>query len=126
MIKENKGGALFIFILASTYPYTPQEREREKTWYAWKPERDDVTRLKGEGWSEQEIRDIPQIPFLPELKPLNYPILISLHKTSTHWLLLEQTKNKVRKEVKVKQAFYLLWLANMTEMGPGAWDPADV
>lgn len=55
MIKENKGGAISIYILASTYPYTPQEREREKTWYAWKPERDDVTRLKGEGWSEQEI-----------------------------------------------------------------------
>lgn len=26
----------------------------------------------------------------------------------------------------MKQAFYLLWLANMTEMGPGAWDLADV
>lgn len=58
---------------------------------------------------EQEIRDIPQIPFEPELKPFNYPKMISLHKTSTHWLLLKQTKNKVRKEVKMKQAFYLLW-----------------
>jgi len=75
---------------------------------------------------EQERRDIPQIQLEPELKPLNDPILIELHKTSTHWLLLEQTLNPVRKEVKVKQAFYLLWLANMTEMGPGAWDPAYV
>lgn len=46
--------------------------------------------------------------------------LKQLHKTSTHWLLLEQTKNQVRKEVKMKQAFYLLWLANMKEMDLGA------
>jgi len=38
---------------------------------------------------EQQIRDIPQIPFEPELKPLNYPRVISLQKTSSHWLPLE-------------------------------------
>lgn len=39
-------------------------------------------------------------------EPLNYPRVISLQKTSSHWLPLEQTKNQVRKEVKVKQACF--------------------
>lgn len=43
---------------------------------------------------EQQIRDIPQISFEPELN--NYPRVISLQKTSSHWLPLEQTKNQVR------------------------------
>jgi hypothetical protein len=40
----------------------------------------------------------------------------SLQKTSSHWLPLEQTKNQIRKEVKVKQACGLgfLRLDNMT------------
>lgn len=39
-------------------------------------------------------------------EPWNYPRVISLQKTSSHWLPLEQTKNQVRKEVKVQQACF--------------------
>lgn len=46
---------------------------------------------------EQQIRDIPQIPFEPERKHVNYSRAISLQKTPSHWLPLEQTKNQVRK-----------------------------
>jgi hypothetical protein len=51
---------------------------------------------------EQHIIDIPRIPFELELNYWNYP---RVTPEDLEWLPLEQTKNQVRKEVKVKQAY---------------------
>lgn len=74
---------------------SPEQQLKEKG-YAWKPETDSWTTDK---------RYTPDTIWT-RAEPWNYPRVISLQKTSSHWLPLEQTKNQVRKEVKVQQACF--------------------